>query len=396
MKFVLFHGAFGSPEGNWFPELKDKLESLGQEVIVPRFPVDDWQEITRAGEKVKPKKQSLNAWLDVFDTVGKKFTKADKLCFIGHSLGPLFILHAVDRFNILLDSAIFVSPFMDTLHRSWQIDHVNKTFYKTDFDFEKLKKLIPVSYVLYSNDDPYVDKNHSILFGKALDSSMILVKRAGHMNSEVNLNEFPLVLDLCITRLDLSFYQRYLSLRDKLGLAEYVNKNKGSRVKLDAEEAIAEGVFRFRNLKHSGFFTFFTALTKFWDPHSQYMKDARLAAQRGKQLTRVFIIEKITDLDNELLLEQISLDFTAGIEVYLCAYSKVKDVVEVPDFGITDDSYVCLVPYDRKTKKVQEIELNSSDEAMARARQWQKVILEHAVKIRDPLKDIARFRKNHS
>ena len=37
MKFVVFHGAFGSPESNWIPELEEKLKTLGQEVVVPRL-----------------------------------------------------------------------------------------------------------------------------------------------------------------------------------------------------------------------------------------------------------------------------------------------------------------------------------------------------------------------
>lgn len=396
MKFVLFHGAFGSPEGNWFPELKDKLESLGQEVLAPEFPVDSWESITKAGPKAIPKKQSLGSWYAAFDSNYRTFRKGEKLCFIGHSLGPLFILHIVERYNIKLDSAIFVSPFLTTLHKSWQIDNVNKSFYKTDFDFTKLKRLIPVSYVLYSNDDPYVAQHYSQEFGKALESSMILVKRAGHMNSEVNLNEFPLVMDLCITRLELSLYQRYLSLKEKLGLTEYVEKTKGSRVKVNAEEALAEGVFRFRNLLHNGFFTFFTPMMKFWDPQSQYMKDARKAAQRGKHLTRIFIIDKPSDLKKRLLREQIRLDFEAGIEIYLCDYADIKDSVSVPDFGITDDSYVCLVFYDKKTKKASEIELNSSEEALQESRRWKVEILNHSTQVHDVQKDILEFIRSHT
>lgn len=393
MKFILFHGAFGSPGSNWLPELKDKLESLGQEVIAPQFPVDTWDHITESGKKVPSQKQTLAHWFEMFETERGSIHKGEKLCFIGHSLGPLFILHVVQKYAIQLDSAIFVCPFLDTLHKTWQIDHVNSSFYKTDFDFIKLKKLIPTSYVLYSNDDPYVDQKYSEQFGAALGSSMILLKRAGHMNSEVNLNDFPLILDLCITRLELPLYQRYLSLKEKLGLTEYVGKTKGSHVKVDAEEALAEGVFRFRNLVHNGFFTFFTPMVKFWDPDSQYMRDARLAAQRGKHITRVFIVEKKSDLKSSLLRKQMQLDFAAGIDIYLCWYKSIKDDVPTPDFGITDDSYVCLVPYDKKTKKALEIDLDSSEEIMQKARKWKVVILNHSLQVKDIQTDIQTFTK---
>ncbi len=391
MKFVLFHGAFGSPGSNWLPELKDKLESLGQEVVAPAFPVDTWEHITQAGQKSPSKQQTLEHWFAEFGKIARSFRKGEKMVFIGHSLGPLFILHVVERYNIKLDCAIFVCPFLEKLNKSWQIDLVNKSFYKTDFDYRKLKKLIPVSYVLYSNDDPYVEKKYSQQFGSFLGSSMILLKRAGHMNSEVNLNDFPLIMDLCITRLELPLYQRYLSLKEKLGLTEYVEKTKGSRVKVDAEEALAEGVFRFRNLVHNGFFTFFTPMVKFWDPHSQYMKDARAAALRGKHLTRVFIVEKESELKRALLREQMKLDFAAGIHIYLCRYSDIQDVVTIPDFGITDDSYVCFVPYDKKTKKAREIELNSSRESLDTAHRWKVEILNHAMEVKNFQKDLLLF-----
>ncbi len=395
MKFILFHGAFGSPESNWLPELKDKLESLGQEVIVPEFPIDEWSYIEKQGEHGTSKNQTLERWFAVFEPIAKSFALNEKLCFIGHSLGPVFILHIVEKFQLHLDSAIFVSPFMDKLDQ-WQFNVANETFYKTNFDFEALKKLIPVSYVLYSDDDPYVSKQHSILFGKALDSSLVLVKRAGHMNSEVNLNDFPLVLDLCISRLDLSLYKRYLSLREKLGLINYVRDTKNSSVKINIDEALAEGVFRFRHLEKGGFYTLYTKLSGYWDPQSLYMDDARKASKNGKKLTRVVIVDKISDLQNQSLVDQIRLDFESGIQVYLCNYEDIKKEVSVPDFGITDDEYVCLVPYNEKTNKVEEVELNSTSETMKIALKWKEIILKRAIKITNPDKDIKKFIESHS
>lgn len=380
MKFVLFHGAFGSPEGNWFPELKEKLESIGQEVIAPQFPVDDWDDITKSGKSTPPKRQSRAQWLITFEReMLPRIGRGDKVCFVGHSLGPLFILHVVDTFDIELDCAIFVSPFLEQLHGAWQIDHVNQTFYKTDFDFEKLKQGIPVSYVLYSDNDPYVDKHHSVRFANAIGSSLIYVKKAGHMNSEVNLNEFPLVFDLCLTRLDLTLYQRYLEHRRNLYSLEYVRSKPEGVIKLKPEEILDEGVFHFRHLQREGFCTFFTRLMA-WDPKGRYYEDARAAAKRIKKFTRVFIVEKPSDIKRETLREQIELDLKAGIAVYICRYGAIKGNVQEPDFGIWDDDYVCIIRYTpRGTMK--EIELNSTREGLARANKWKRAVLTHARRI---------------
>lgn len=200
MKFVIFHGAFGSKDGNWFPWLKTELKKLNQEVILEQFPCDDYEEITQNGPDISSKNQNLTNWLKVFEkNILPKINKKDALVFIGHSLAPVFILHLADKYNLRLNSAIFVSPFLTFLHEKgvWQFDHVNSSFYKIDFDFEKLKTQIPNSYVVYGNDDPYVDKKFPLDFAKKINSKVIVVKNGGHLNEEFGYTKFPLILNLC-------------------------------------------------------------------------------------------------------------------------------------------------------------------------------------------------------
>ncbi|HLD57803.1 MAG TPA: alpha/beta fold hydrolase [archaeon] len=386
MKFVMFHGSFGSPEGNWFPELKEKLLHFGQEVIVPDFPVESWEELTNNPEKSL--KQSLDSWLAAFDKIYKTFKKDDKLCFVGHSLGCLFILHAVSKYNIKLDSVIFVSPFLEKLNKQWQIDLVNKTFYKKDFDFEKLKALIPVSYVLYSDNDPYVDKKYPLDFAKSINSSPIFVKKAGHMNLEVNLNEFPLVYELCKTRLDLSLYQSYLAHRRELFSVDYTKGKTEEIIFIDPKDVFDEGVFHFRNLRKSGFCTFYTALD-FADPTSIYMVEARKAAKRINDLTRVFIISKLSDMEKEAFKQQVNLDVQSGINVYFCMFDLVRDLTEV-DFGIWDEDYLCIVNFDKS--KVTGVKLTSRKKDIAESIKWKNKILKAASRIKSE-SDIEDFKR---
>lgn len=383
MTFVIFHGAYGSPDSNWFPELKEKLEALGQKVIVPQFPVDNWPE-TGETEFIKTsKKQNLDSWFKEFEKIREQFGE-EELCFIGHSLGPLFILHAVQKYNLQLDSAIFVSPFLTKLN-DWKFDVVNDSFYKTDFDYEKLKKLIPVSYTLYSNNDPYVNSKHSVEFAKNLNSSLVVVKDAGHMNAEVNLNEFPLVLELCKTRIDLPLYQRYLAHRRELYSIDYIKDKNEEVVFLKPEEVYDEGVFHFRNLQKRGFCTFYTRFNTFWNTQSKYFEEARRAARRVKNFTRVFMVDKISDLKNPTLIDQIERDLKAGIKIYLCMYSAVRKAVPEPDFGIWDDDYYCIVRPD------DQIRLSSRRKEIADADKWAGQILEQATQIDNAEGDLQKF-----
>lgn len=111
------------------------------------------------------------------------------------ALGPLFILHIVDRYNLHLDSAIFVSPFLAAIDTPG-FDAINKTFYRHDFDFKKLRRLIPISYTFYSDNDQYVSSALSKGFAKKLGSKTIVVKNGGHLNSEAGFTKFVLLLEL--------------------------------------------------------------------------------------------------------------------------------------------------------------------------------------------------------
>ena len=113
-------------------------------------------------------------------------------------------MHVVNKFNLKLESAIFVAPFLEKLNKSWQIDNANSSFYKKDFDFKKLKNLIPDSFSLFSENDPYVDEKYSLNFAEKMNSKIIKIKGAKHLNSEIGLLDFSLVFELCKTRIDYS------------------------------------------------------------------------------------------------------------------------------------------------------------------------------------------------
>lgn len=215
------------------------------------------------------------------------------------------------------------------------------------------------------------------------------------MNSEVNLNEFPLVFDLCSTRLDLSLYQRYLAHRRNLYDMEYVKSPPEAIIKLAPSEIMDEGVFHFKNLKTEGFCTFPGWLT-FLDPEDKYFTDGRRAAKRMKNFTRVFLIKNLSDLEKPLLRKHLQLDITGGIKTYLCMLSNIKDEVTELDFGIWDNDYVCIIKYDKNGEKMAEIELDSRDEMMQKAKQWKKIILEKATRIQNIEEDITNFTQLHS
>jgi predicted alpha/beta hydrolase family esterase len=66
---------------------------------------------------------------------------------IAHSLGPLFILHPIEKNDTTFDSTIFVSPLLTKLNNSKQIDAANATFYKSDFNSTTASALFSLSLI---------------------------------------------------------------------------------------------------------------------------------------------------------------------------------------------------------------------------------------------------------
>ncbi len=387
MQFAIFHGSLGLKDGNWFPDLRKKLSDMGQEVFCPQYPVDDFSEINKKSKT----KQNLDSWMKTFEKeVLPHLSKKEKICFIGHSLGNLFILHVLDKHKIKLDCGIFVSPCLDKLGLiPWQYDLANTTFYKTDFDFNKLVKLVPTSYVLYSDNDPYIEPRRALHFAKVMESSSIFVRKAGHLNSEVNLNEFPLVFDLCITRLNLTLYQRFALGRTEESIAQNIINSNRKYLAIGPEEEFAEGRFHFMNINKTGFATFISNAEE-WDPENEYFTQGRKASLRGVKIARVYVIKNKKDLNRKILLKQILFDLKANIKVCLINNKILKSLGAEEDFGIWDDEYICIIRRNRNGKALN-LFLDSRIESIIKALLWRDKILKNSVEIKS-LSDISRWK----
>lgn len=179
---VIFHGSFNSYDQikeYWLPELQESKNTI----IFPKFPVDTWQEITDGGPNYLPKKQSKDIWLKEFNAFYPQINDEKELTFIGHSTGPLFILHVLHAYKIKLKSALFVCPFINPLTKAaWQVQLINSLYYTDQFDFEALKFFCPQSTVVYSVDDPYVETENSLAFAKKMGSKVISIEKGGYLN----------------------------------------------------------------------------------------------------------------------------------------------------------------------------------------------------------------------
>jgi hypothetical protein len=196
MKFLILHGSFGSPQSNWFPWLKSQLENRRHKVLTPQMPIDDWEEANRTYKETgnwDATNQNLDHWLQKFEKDIQPWLGNERPIIIAHSLSPLFVLHLVDKLNIKLKAAIFVSPFYQTVPAEGPYDIANRTFYYTDFDWNKIVDSIEYRFVFYSDNDPFIDQVYFQNFINKTQSQSIVIHSRGHLGEE--LEEFPEVLN---------------------------------------------------------------------------------------------------------------------------------------------------------------------------------------------------------
>ncbi len=178
VNIFIIHGAYGHPEENWFSWLKSELEKLGCKVFVPKFPT--------------PENQSLDNWLNVFEHY-KQYIDENSI-FVGHSLGPAFLLDILENLDRPIKASFFVSGFAELLGDK-DLDKINRTFVDKDFDWQKIRQNCRKFYVFHSDNDPYVSLEKAEDLAKKLGVDVIMVKNAGHFNVAAGYTKFNLLLE---------------------------------------------------------------------------------------------------------------------------------------------------------------------------------------------------------
>ncbi len=178
MKTVILHGTKGSPDGNWFPWLKEQLETKAHDVYVPKLPT--------------PENQSKTSWCKELDAQAPIFDKDTIL--IGHSCGATYLLHILEVLKEPVAKSIFVSGFLDELGIP-EYDELNSTFIKHDFNWKKIRENAGEIHILHGDNDPYVPLEQAHKLSKHLKAEVNIIKDGGHLNSESGFTELPQALN---------------------------------------------------------------------------------------------------------------------------------------------------------------------------------------------------------
>lgn len=170
----IFHGTEGYPEENWFPWLKEKLETKGFNVIVPQFP----------SPPIVPAK--IAEWFDVLKNYKQDIN--EDTVIIGHSLGGKFLLRILER----LENKIKVASFAGTPIGIPPIanNERDNAFTGNDFNWETIRKKADNFIIFQSDNDPYVGLNNGKELAKNLGVELSFVPNAGHFNKKAGYTKF--------------------------------------------------------------------------------------------------------------------------------------------------------------------------------------------------------------
>ena len=170
----MFHGVEGHPRENWFPWLKEKLESQGHSVFIPQFPTPD--------------NQTLTSWKEAFKEYEKNIDESTIL--IGHSLGVPFALDVIERHPV--KAAFLVAGFIGKAEN--RFDEGMKTFAQRDFDWDSIKRNCGNFKIYHSDNDPYLSVDKAERIADRLNVKIRLIKGAGHFNEASGYTRFETLL----------------------------------------------------------------------------------------------------------------------------------------------------------------------------------------------------------
>lgn len=180
-RVFIIHRWSGGPNDDWRPWLKQELEKKGFEVFVPDMPDTEVPVIGK--------------WVD---KIGEIVGMPDKdTYFVGHSIGCQAILRYLETIDTPVSGAVFVAGWFNL--KNLEDDAVKKIarpWIETPLDFEKIKKVLPKSTLIISDNDPYDCSEENKTGFEKLGSEIKVISAAGHFTEDDGFKKLPEILNV--------------------------------------------------------------------------------------------------------------------------------------------------------------------------------------------------------
>ena len=179
-RIFIIHGWEGNHESDWLPWLKSELEKLGHKVFTPDMP--------------KTNRPTIEAWVGhLRELVG---TPDKNTYFIGGSIGCQTILRYLETVSTPVGGAIFIAGWFDLKNmESKEEEDIAEPWIKTPIDIAKVKRVLPKSILIISDNDPFgaVEENKKKF--AELGSKILLMRGAGHISGDYGYTKLPEALE---------------------------------------------------------------------------------------------------------------------------------------------------------------------------------------------------------
>ncbi len=183
---VILHGTDGTPDLNWFPWLKQKLEAKGYQVWVPLLP-----------ENHTPNKQTYNDFL-----FNQEWDFADNLV-IGHSSGAVSVLNLLeDERCPMIKAGVLVGAWSETKSTILEQEQFKDLFPEKGFNFERIKSQAPKLLYLHGDNDPYCPPEQAKRLAQQTGSDIIVIPNGHHLGT-TRTPKFPELLEALETKLSI-------------------------------------------------------------------------------------------------------------------------------------------------------------------------------------------------
>jgi len=176
MRVLILHGWNSDSKDNWFPWLKEKLEAKGIVVYCPDLPNSD-----------SPQQA---AWLQKIN----KVIDSD-LVIVGHSLGTIAALRLLE--NLKTRQKIIATILVAGFTQDFGVKAISD-FFKTPFNWNKIRKNSAKFVVISSDSDPYLPISEGQKLAENLNAEFIIEKNAGHIDIESGFSKYDRVLELVL------------------------------------------------------------------------------------------------------------------------------------------------------------------------------------------------------
>jgi len=179
-RVFIIHRWSGGPEDDWRLWLKNELQKLGYEVLVPNMPDIDTPVIKKWVGKLS-------------EVVGLPDSKT---YFVGHSIGCQAIMRYLETIDASVGGAVFVAGWFGLKNlEDKETEEIAEPWIETPINLEKVKSVLPKATLIISEDDPFdCFEENKTKFAKIVTKS-IVVPNAGHFTAEDGFTEFLSVLE---------------------------------------------------------------------------------------------------------------------------------------------------------------------------------------------------------